>query len=148
MTSEQPPAVPAGRYGAARPAAGPAGRPTSRPPARRGTRAAVVVALVAAVALVAWFSFSLSASDPVTAEMVGFDAVDAEQVDVTFQVHMPPGTTAVCTVDALSTSYAQVGTLDVAVGPVEGRTSAYEVSVGTSELATSADVVGCEADGS
>ncbi|GAA1987661.1 hypothetical protein GCM10009718_26430 [Isoptericola halotolerans] len=142
MTSEQPPTVPAGRYGGARATV----RPTARTRPRRRALA-IAAALTAAVGLVAWFSFSQSAADPVTAEMVGFDIVDAEQVDVTFQVHMPAGTTAVCTVDVLSPSYAQVGTLDVAVGPAESRTSAYQVSVGTSELATSADVVGCETTG-
>ncbi|MFV2144689.1 DUF4307 domain-containing protein [Isoptericola sp. G70] len=138
MTSEQLPTVPAGRYGgAARASSTPARGPG------RGAKVAIGVALAAAVGATAWFSLAQSAADPVTAEMVSFDVVDAERVDVTFQVHMPPGTTAVCTVDALSTSYAQVGTLDVPVGPADGRTSAYQVTVGTSEQATAADVTDC-----
>ncbi|WP_277209604.1 DUF4307 domain-containing protein [Isoptericola croceus] len=136
MSSEQSPTVPAGRYGGTP-------RTSTRGPGR-GAKVAIALALAAAVGGTAWFSFARSAADPVTAEMVGFDVVDAERLEATFQVHMPPGTTAVCTLDALSPSYAQVGTLDVAVGPAEGRTSAYEVTLGTSELATTAVVAGCD----
>lgn len=141
MTSEQHPTVPAGRYGGSPTAADRA--TTSGRGLGPGAKAAIGVALAAAVAATAWFSFAQSTADPVTAEMVGFDVVDAEHLSVTFQVHMPPGTTAVCTVDALAASYAQVGTLDVPVGPVQDRTSAYEVTVGTSQQAESADVTGC-----
>lgn len=136
MTSVQQP-TPSDRYGR-----------TGTTPARgigRWGRVAIGVALAAAVGLTAWFAFAQNTSDPVSHDMVGFTVVSPEQVDVTFQVHMPPGTTAVCTLDALATSYAQVGTLDVTVGPVETRTTAYEVTLSTSEEATSAIVSGCEA---
>ena len=76
--------------------------------------------------------------------MVSFDVRDAEQVDVTFQVHMPPGTTAVCEVEALAPSYAQVGTLDVPVGPSETQTSTYTVTLRTSEEATTAVIESCD----
>ncbi|MCK0117843.1 DUF4307 domain-containing protein [Isoptericola sp. S6320L] len=142
MTSEQSPTVPPGRYGDS-----PTTPATARRGPGRGAKVAIGVALAAAVGATAWFSFARTAADPVTAEMVGFEVVDAEHLDVTFQVHMPPGTTAVCTVDALSTSYAQVGTLEVPVGPVQDRTSAYTVTVGTSEEATAADVTACAPTG-
>jgi hypothetical protein len=102
------------------------------------------VALAAAVGAVGWYTAVQQQASPVEYEDIGFDVVDAEHVDASFQVHMPPGTRAVCTVDALSPSYAQVGTLDVEVGPADTRTSAYEVTVGTSEEATTATVVGCD----
>ncbi|GAA1710920.1 hypothetical protein GCM10009809_04110 [Isoptericola hypogeus] len=124
---------PADRYGT---------RPARRP--GRGRTVAIVAALVAAVVLVAWFSFEQSRSNPVSYEDVGFDVLGPEQVDVTFQVHMPPGTTAVCTVEALAPSYAQVGTVDVPVGPSDQTTSTYTVQVRTSEEATSGVVAGCE----
>ncbi|GAA4720381.1 hypothetical protein GCM10023216_06600 [Isoptericola chiayiensis] len=139
MTESSPPAVPADRYGAARPSTGRGGA------GRRGRTTAVVVALVVAVLAVAGYTFWLQQDDPVEYDMVGFDVVDAETVEASFQVHMAPGTTAVCTVEALAPSYAQVGTVDVTVGPAEARTSAYEVTIGTSQEATSAVVARCAA---
>jgi hypothetical protein len=100
--------------------------------------------LTAAVGLTAWFTIAQQQAHPVEHDVVGFDVHDAESIDVTFQVHMPPGTTAVCTIEALAPSYAQVGTVDVEVGPAESRTSVYEVTVGTSQEATSGVVAGCD----
>ncbi|WP_402466908.1 DUF4307 domain-containing protein [Isoptericola aurantiacus] len=139
MTSEQHPTVPADRYGRA------GATPRRRP--GRGRKVAIGVALTAAVAAVGWYSFARNAADPVTSEMVGFTAVDAEHVEARFQVNMPPGTTAVCTLDALAPSYAQVGTLDVPVGPSESRSTGYEVTIGTSQLATSVDIASCAVTG-
>ncbi|NNU27456.1 DUF4307 domain-containing protein [Isoptericola sediminis] len=144
MSEPQQPAVPTDRYGSARPAGGPAPRGGTL---GRGARVAIAVALAAAVALTAWFAMLQQRSDPVAHDVVGFDVLGPEEVAVTFQVHMPVGTTATCTVEALAPSYAQVGTLDVPVGPAETRTSAYEVTVGTSQEATSAVVAGCTATG-
>ncbi|ANC32784.1 DUF4307 domain-containing protein [Isoptericola dokdonensis] len=139
MSEAQPPTGttgPSDRYGKARrPATGGSGR---------GRKVAIGVALAAAVGAVGWYTAVQQQASPVEYEDIGFDVVDAEHVDASFQVHMPPGTRAVCTVDALSPSYAQVGTLDVEVGPADTRTSAYEVTVGTSEEATTATVVGCD----
>jgi hypothetical protein len=136
MTSPQPPTTPAGRYGDA--------QPVGRRPLGRGAKVAIGAALAAAVAGVAWFTFSQQQANPVSYDEVGFHVNDAESVDVTFQVHMPPGMTAVCTIEALAPSYAQVGTLDVEVGPSPDRTSVYEVTIGTSQLATSGVVAGCD----
>lgn len=121
----------------------------TRPRRALGTRGrvAVVAALAAAVGVTAWFAVEQTRSEPVTAEVVGFDAPGPEQIEVTFQVHMPPGSTAVCTVEALASSYAQVGTLDVPVGPVDGTTSTHVVTVSTSEQATTGVVDDCEATG-
>lgn len=139
MTTDTPP--PAPTDGPVRP---PVGRYGPEPSA--GRRRVVVVAIgvlaVAALALVAWLGLGY-ADDPVRWKDIGFSVVDSERVDVTFEVYMAPGTTAVCTVDALSESYAQVGTVDVTVGPLDVRDSRYEVSIGTSELATTGVVDGC-----
>ncbi|MCA5892817.1 DUF4307 domain-containing protein [Isoptericola sp. NEAU-Y5] len=124
---------PADRYGT---------RPARRPSGRLG-KVAVVVALAAAVGLVAWFTIADQRSNPVTGEMVAFDVPGPEQAQATFQVHMPAGTTAVCALEAQSTSHAQVGTLEVPVGPSEATTSTYTVTVQTSEEATTVVIDGC-----
>jgi len=134
MSEPVSPTPPADRYG-------------TRPERRglgTGGKVAIGAALAAAVGLAAWFSVEQNRRDPVDVDVVSFDVRDAEQVDVTFQVHMPPGTTAVCEVEALAPSYAQVGTLDVPVGPSETQTSTYTVTLRTSEEATTAVIESCD----
>jgi hypothetical protein len=139
-----PTTPPADRYGAS----GRSRRPAASPGTAKGlslwARVAIGAALAAAVALAAWFAVEQTRRDPVSFDVIGFSVHGPEQVDVTFQVHMPPGTTAVCTVDALAESFAQVGTVDVPVGRSEDRTSQHTVTVRTSEEATSGVVDRCE----
>jgi hypothetical protein len=122
----------------------PAGRYGPEPSAARRRLAVVAIALAALVGLAVVVVIGIRyASEPVRHDVVGFDVVDSERVDVTFSLSMDPGTTARCTVDALAESYAQVGTVDVTVGPVETLESRWTVSVATSELATTGVVESC-----
>ncbi|WP_125774587.1 DUF4307 domain-containing protein [Antribacter gilvus] len=119
-----------------------------RPGARRlgtGARVAIVAALVAAVAVAAWFAVVQQQRDPVSFTDVGFSVVSAEQVDVTFRVSMPPGMEATCLITAMNTAHAQVGALDVVVGPSDARTTQYTVTVRTTEEATTGIVDSCTA---
>jgi hypothetical protein len=115
-----------------------------RPKLSVGARIAVAAALAAGVALAAWFTIVDTQRDPVTFTDVGFSVTSPEAVDVTFQVSMPPGTEAVCTVTALSQSFAEVGAVDVEVGPDEARTTRHTVTVATTELATTGVVDHCD----
>ncbi|MFD6178120.1 MULTISPECIES: DUF4307 domain-containing protein [unclassified Isoptericola] len=134
MSEPVSPTPPADRYG-------------TRPERRglgTGAKVAIAAALAAGVGLAAWFSIEQNRRDPVDVDVVSFTVPSPEQVDVTFQVHMPPGTTATCEVEALAPSYAQVGTMQVPVGPSETQTTTYTVTVRTSEEATSAVVESCD----
>ncbi|MFD2793305.1 DUF4307 domain-containing protein [Promicromonospora vindobonensis] len=115
-----------------------------RPKLSVGARIAVALALAAGVALAAWFTIVDTQRDPVTFTDVGFSVTSAEAVDVTFDVSMPPGTEAVCTVTALSKSYAEVGAVDVEVGPDSARTTRHTVTIATTELATTGVVDSCD----
>lgn len=108
-----------------------------------GARVAIGVALAAGVAVAAWFAVEQQRQDPVSFTDVGFSIVSAEQVDVTFDVSMPPGMRATCTLVALNPSYAQVGALQVQVGPNEDRTARYTAEVRTTERATTGVVDDC-----
>jgi hypothetical protein len=144
------------RYGRARPGSGqaaPSGeedpwdetdgvRP--RPKLSVGARIAVALALAAGVALAAWFTIVDTQRDPVTFTDVGFSVVSPEEVEVTFDVSMPPGTEAVCTVTALNKSFAEVGAVDVEVGPDAARTTRHTVAIATTELATTGVVDHCD----
>lgn len=115
-----------------------------RPKLSVGARIAVALALAAGVALAAWFTIVDTQRDPVTFTDVGFSVTSAEAVDVTFDVSMPPGTEAVCTVTALSKNFAEVGAVDVEVGPESERTTRHSVTVATTELATTGLVDRCD----
>ncbi|MEK8227929.1 DUF4307 domain-containing protein [Oerskovia sp. M15] len=104
---------PAGRYGP---------EPTVR--RRRLAVAGIVATALVGIGITVWIGLG-QASTPVRYDDFGFKVVSSEQIDVTFQVSMKPGTQAECTIDALASSYAQVGTVDVVVGPsdqLEGAT--------------------------
>lgn len=115
-----------------------------RPKLSVGARIAVTLALAAGVGIAAWFTIVDTQRDPVTFADVGFSVVSPEQVDVTFDVSMPPGTEAVCTVTALSRNFAEVGAIDVEVGPDAARTTRHTVTIATTELATTGVVDHCD----
>ncbi|WP_318842864.1 DUF4307 domain-containing protein [Myceligenerans pegani] len=131
----------ADRYG--RPARGTG--PSGRPRLSTGARIAIGAALAAGVAGAAWFAWSDAQRNPVSFRDIGFSVESAEQVSVTFDVMMPPGTTAVCTITALDPSYAEVGSLDVEVGPGERDAIRVTAEVRTTQEATTGVVDHCSA---
>jgi Domain of unknown function (DUF4307) len=115
-----------------------------RPKLSVGARIAVALALAAGVAIAAWFTIVDTQRDPVTFTDVGFSVVSPEEVEVTFDVSMPPGTEAVCTVTALSKNFAEVGAVDVDVAADAARTTRHTVTIATTELATTGLVDHCD----
>jgi len=115
-----------------------------RPKLSVGARVAVALALAAGVAIAAWFTIVDTQRDPVTFADVGFSVVSPEEVEVTFDVSMPPGTEAVCTVTALSKNFAEVGAVDVEVAADPARTTRHTVTIATTELATTGVVDHCD----
>jgi len=133
--SQIAPRTPAGRYG-------------PEPSARRRLAARVGTGLLALLAVVTavWIGLG-NAAAPVTWDDVGYTVRGPERVDVTFRVTKDPDATARCTVTALSQSYAEVGVVQVDVGPADGRTVERTVEVGTQELAVTGVVDRCEVVG-
>lgn len=129
----------ADRYGRPARATGPSGRPRLAV----GARIAIGAALAAGVAGAAWFAWADAQRNPVSFREIGFAIESSEQVSVMFDVMMPPGTTAECTVTALSPSYAEVGSLDVEVGPGERDTIRVTADVRTTQEATTGIVDHC-----
>ncbi|WP_307858024.1 DUF4307 domain-containing protein [Cellulomonas fulva] len=130
MTSSSP-ALPPGRYG---------------PEPGRGSRWARVLVVGGAVLVglvVVAFLATGALRDPVQWKDVGFSVHDAGSMDVTFEVTKDPEATAVCRVQGLSQSYAEVGVQEVEIGP-GARTQRVTVTVPTAELAVSATVDTCE----
>lgn len=131
MSETTAPRTPAGRYG--------------RVPTARGRRMVVVAAAVGGalvVALLVWIGADLL-RDPVQWRDVGFSVQGPQAVEVTFDVVKDPAVTAVCTVHALSSGFAEVGVIEMTAGPAPARVERHTVTVATAELAVTGIVDGC-----
>lgn len=122
---------PAGRYGPA---------PTARSVAWR--RAALALLVLAALGVLAWVGAHML-RDPVQWRDVGYHVNGATSIDVTFDVTKSPSASATCHVHALSQTFAEVGVLDVPVGPGTTSTQRLTVTMPTSERAVTGTVVTC-----
>lgn len=129
-TPPGPTLPPAGRYG-----------PTTR--ARRAWVAPAVVLGILATAAFVWLASGVT-RDPVQWQDVGFSITGPESIDVTFEVTKDPEDTARCRIRALSRSYAEVGVLEVDLGPASESVQRFTVTLATSELAVTGTVEGCE----
>ena len=123
----------------------PPGRYGPPPTARRRRLARLGMGALGALAVVVavWIGVGTGTAE-VTWDDVGYSVRGPDRVDVTFRVVKDPGATARCTVTALSTSYAEVGVVDVTVGPADARTVEQTATVATQELAVTGVVDGCE----
>ncbi|GAA1861291.1 DUF4307 domain-containing protein [Myceligenerans crystallogenes] len=117
--------------------------PSGRRPLTTGARVAIGAALAAGVLVAAWFAWSDAQRNPVEYQEIGFSIESAEQVTVTFDVMMPPGGAAVCTVKALAPNYAEVGSLDVRVAPSDTGSQRLTAEVRTTSEATTGVVDNC-----
>lgn len=115
---------------------------TTSPGIRWAGRIAVGVVAAVVLAAIVWVS-TVFASQPVHWDTIGYQVHDAGSTTVTFDVHVDPGTVAHCRVQALSASYAQVGVVDVVVGPAERRSTRYVETIPTAEEAVTALVETC-----
>ena len=122
----------------------PAGRYGSEPTAavRAWRRAGLVVLILAALAVLAWVGIG-TLRDPVQWRDVGYHVTGSTSIDVTFDVTKSTSATATCRVRALSESYAEVGVMDVPVGPGTTSTQRVTVTVPTSQTAVTGTVQTC-----
>lgn len=112
-----------------------------------GARIAIVGALAVGVAGAAWFAWDDAQRNPVSYREIGFSIENAELITVTFDVTMPPGTAAVCSLTALSPNYAEVGSLEVQVAPSADDSQRVTARVRTTSEATTGVVDDCRPAG-
>lgn len=125
------PRRPAGRYG-----------PEPRRMSRRTATTLAAAVVAAAVGWAAWISFG-PGNKGVSFVEVGYKLPSDTSVEVTFEVSKAPDRTAVCTVRALNNGFAEVGLVDVRVGPSAKRSTTVRAVVPTSERAVSGNVKAC-----
>lgn len=99
-----------------------------------------VLAMALAIGYIAWASFT---TDTIRGKNVGFNVLSSEAIEITFDVAKPQDMTVVCTLDALNTNYAQVGTRDVEIGPAEQFEQRFTTEIRTTETAVTAVVESC-----
>lgn len=131
------------------PDTGPGTRPAGRygdSPAH-GRRIAVLLGAGVALLMVIWATWVAVgiAHQPVRWSQEIPNPQPDGSVEVTFQVTMKPGRTAVCTVEALDEGFGQVGLIDITVGPSERDTITVTARVPTSQQGVSGNVKDCVA---
>lgn len=116
----------------------------AKPVRRRTVVILAGVLTVIALGVGAWIAVG-HLGRSVTTQDVGFAvAADQRSVDVTFDITMPPNTTAVCTLESLDARYGQVGLLDAAVGPMPNRVNRVTFTVATSAPPVTGFVRSCD----
>lgn len=131
MSESTTPRTPTGRYGP---------EPTVR--RRQVVVAAAAVGGALVIALGVWIGAGVL-RDPVQWIDVGYSVQGPDRVDVTFDVVKDPTATAECTIHALNEGFAEVGVIQVRVGPAPARIQRQTVTVATQELAVTGVVDAC-----
>lgn len=103
--------------------------------------AAVIVGVLGA-AWIIW-QIVLLGRPTATAEPVALVVVSDAEVEVTYNLTAPVGSTVTCTVTATTDNLTEVGVRQVTVGPTETDTTAVTTTLATIMPATGATVDGC-----
>lgn len=109
-----------------------------------GNKVALVLgtlAIILAVAVAAWFAWG---KPNIRGKDVGYVVVSPELITITFDVAKAKDSTVECRLDALNSSYAQVGTRNVIIGPGEKFEQRFTVDINTTETAVTATVIDCK----
>ena len=76
-------------------------------------------------------------------EVVAYEHLADDLIEVDYVVTMPPGTEATCRIQALNEGRAQVGFVETTVPAQTERRTAHHVEISTQGQAVSAEIVGC-----
>jgi len=97
-----------------------------------------------AIAFLAWVINHHFLGPSVDTHEVSFAVADDQaSVDLIFDVTMPPGREAECTLEALDRNFGQAGLVDVQVGPFETTTTRVSETIVTSAAPVTAQVRSC-----
>jgi len=123
------------RYGRSRRSADPA-------VTRRRLMVSLVVFVVLGVGFAAWAAAGRGRGDVAWTDL-GLSQVSDTSVTVSFQLALPPGRTATCTVRAVNEGLVEVGRRDVVLGPSGNGQLRTTVTLRTTQRATGGGVKAC-----
>ena len=135
MTAVQagpPHSPPEGRYG-----------PGPDPRSDRRLKTAGIVLGALAVLGIGWFGYSSLTSSKVTAQVVTFEAVSDQQVQIHLEVHKEAGDVAVCTVRSVDADHNEVGRKDVRLAQHAKQVDTVVV-LRTTARGQTGELVGCQ----
>ena len=137
-TSPRVPSLPEGRYDDADGQSGVMGKVV----------AAFLVALVLAIIGAGVYTmYRLNATPSISTEVIGVEAVDDSQLDMTFTVTRDePGDAAYCIVRAQDQSKGELGRREIYIPPSEHGTVQITTSIATTARGFMGDVYGCGND--
>ncbi|MFG3346623.1 DUF4307 domain-containing protein [Streptomyces sp. NPDC048018] len=106
----------------------------------------IVGAVLGAVFLVVmgWFGWYYVVDNKISAEMIKFDVVSADEVQVHLEIRKDADARGVCTLRSRSEDGAEVGRKDVRIDEPGDRLDRV-YSIRTTANATSAELIGCTA---
>jgi hypothetical protein len=128
MTAE----VPAGRYG-----------PSADARADRKLKiVAVVLGALVAVG-VGWYGYRTLTGNEISAQVVAFQAVSDQSVEIHLEVHKDAGTTVVCTLRSVDADHNEVGRKDVRLAQHAKEVDTL-VTLRTTARGETGELVGCQ----
>ncbi len=121
------------------------GLPTGAKRSRSTLMVLLVAFVVIGVAFAVWGAASRDRANVYSTDL-GLSEVSVDSVTVTFQISLPAGRTAACTVRAVNVGLVEVGRKDVRVGPSESGQVRTSVTLRTTERADGGGVKACVLD--
>lgn len=112
-----------------------------KPSNPKRTRVLTWVGVGLLTAIAAWFGFANYS--PLSYQDIGFRVINDTTVEVDFEVTTPVGTVAICAIEALNNSFAQVGWVELMLPASEAETNRHTVTLTTTELAVTGLVDEC-----
>ncbi|WUH91279.1 DUF4307 domain-containing protein [Streptomyces sp. NBC_00433] len=122
---------PAGRYG-----------PGADARANRRVKIAAAVAAVLVTAGIGWYGYDSMSGDRISGQVVAFQAVSDQALQIHLEVHKGAGTVAVCTVRSVGEDHAEVGRKDVRLAQHAKQVDTV-VTVRTTARGQTGELVGC-----
>jgi len=105
--------------------------------------AAIVLGTLTAVGLIC-YGWIYIAGTKVSAQVVAFEVVSDQAVEIHLEVHKDAGTTAVCTVRSVDVNQSEVGRKSVRLSQHEKQVDTV-VTLRTTARGETGELVGCEA---
>ena len=91
--------------------------------------------------IAAWFGFANYS--PLSFKDLGYRVLSDYRIEVDFELTRPVGSVAICSVEALNNSFAQVGWIELILPAAEQSTTRNTVTLNTTELAVTGLVDEC-----